>query len=115
MHIITDLAACYNRQLANIESIVMEIVGVNQQVIILLAKVLPYFQYYICTSFGISQNTYGSEEDEHRGIEHGNIFSEEACKVKSYLIFGDIEEKELGIIIKTPVSNKDVQRSAVAS
>ena len=34
--------------------------------------------------------------------------------MKSYLIFGDIEEKELEIIIKIPVSNKDVQRLAVA-
>ena len=92
----------------------METVGVNRKITILLAKVLSYFQHFIYTEFSISQNTYGSEDDDHGGIGQGNLFSGESCKVKSYLIFRNIEEKELGIIVKIPISNSNVQRSAVA-
>ena len=105
---------CYDRQLATIKSIIIETVGVNQKITILSPKVLSYFQYFIYTGFSISQNTYGSENDEYCSTGHGNLFSGESCKVKSCLIFGDIEEKELEIIVKTPISNNNIQRSAVA-
>ena len=42
-HVVTDLVACYDRQLANIESIVVESVGVDRNISKLISKVLPAF------------------------------------------------------------------------
>ena len=46
----TDLEAYYDQQLAQIGSIVQESMGVERNIIKLIAKIIPDFQYYICTS-----------------------------------------------------------------
>ena len=43
IHAITDLSACYNRQLSNIESMVVELAGVGWKMVLILAKLLPSF------------------------------------------------------------------------
>ena len=63
MHIITDLSACYNQQLVNITSIVLELIGINRKAIRIFVKILLSFKYFICTSFGISKETYRSESE----------------------------------------------------
>ena len=63
MQVVTDLSAYYDRQLANIESLVLESVGVNRLVIRIVAKVLSRFSYHICTGFGISKDYYGSKTE----------------------------------------------------
>jgi len=40
-YVITDLTTYYNRQLPNIESLVIELAGLNQNIVVLIAKVLP--------------------------------------------------------------------------
>ena len=50
----TNLEVYYNRQLVPVGSIVEESVGVEHQLIQLIVKVISYFEYYICTSYGIS-------------------------------------------------------------
>ena len=40
IHVITNLEACYDRQLANIGGIVEEVVGVNRNVIRTITKAL---------------------------------------------------------------------------
>ena len=37
-----------------------ESVGVNQNAIITLIKVLPYFEYYVCTVYELSKQSYSS-------------------------------------------------------
>ena len=54
MHNMTDLEAYYDRQLAPVGSIVEELVRVERQIIQLIAKVIPHFEYNICTSYRIS-------------------------------------------------------------
>ena len=93
LHIITNLSTCYDRQLANIESLVLELVGVNRQIIVLIAKVLPSFKHYIYTSYGICKSNYESETDPYVGTSHGNITSGEVCKIKSCLIIRMIEKQ----------------------
>ena len=60
IHTISDLKACYDRQLLNIGCIVEEAIGVEHEPAKLFAKILPVMQHYICTSFGISKEYYGS-------------------------------------------------------
>ena len=55
----TDLKACYDRQLANIGSIVQESVGVERKLMQLIAKVIPVFEYYVYVRFGVSKQFYG--------------------------------------------------------
>ena len=55
----TDLEACYNRQLLNIGNIMQESVGVERRVMQLLTKVIPCFEHYTCMSFGPSKEFYG--------------------------------------------------------
>ena len=56
---LTDLQLCYNRQLANVGSIVEESVGRNRKIMMLITKIMPIFKHYICTGFGISDDSYG--------------------------------------------------------
>jgi len=54
--------------LANIENLVLESVEIDRKVLILITKVLPYFQHHIYTGFGISKDSYGDKSNEYRGI-----------------------------------------------
>ena len=42
------------------------------------------------------------------------MFSSEACKDKSCKIIRDIENKELGVLIIAPISNRTINRIAIA-
>ena len=68
LHVIMDLAAYYDRQLANIESLVVESIGVERKMAKLIAKVIPAFKYNICTSYVISKLTYENKKDHHGGM-----------------------------------------------
>jgi len=61
IQVITDLAACYDCQLANIESLVLESIGIDRKVLTLIAKILPHFKHYVCTRFGISSSFYSDK------------------------------------------------------
>lgn len=55
VQVVTDLSACYDRQLANVESMVLKSVGINRLTLRVFAKVLLRLMHHICTSFGISE------------------------------------------------------------
>ena len=112
-HIITDLTACYNRQLPNHKSLVLKLVGVDKNMSVLIAKVLPIFQHYIYTGFGISKGSYGSEKEYLGGIGQGNLASGKSCKIKLYRIIRKIEKKEIEIKIYQPFTMKLMYRSAI--
>ena len=58
-----DLEAYFDRQLANIESILEELIRIEKLVITLLTKILLILKRYICTSYSISKNYYSRRED----------------------------------------------------
>ena len=60
---ITDLEAYYDRQLPNLIKIIKESIGINRSTIKLITKVLSIMKYFICTSFSMSKDSYGSIED----------------------------------------------------
>ena len=62
-HNFTDLKSCYDRQLANVGSIVEELVERNRVAMKLCTKIIPNFKRHISTGYGISEYYYGGEED----------------------------------------------------
>ena len=57
------------------------------------------FQYYLCISYGMSNDYYRGKKDRIGGTWQGNYFVEDMCRDKSYLIIKIPEEKELGAIL----------------
>ena len=70
-------------------------------------------QHYICTSFGISNQSYGGIDDPHAGTGQGNIASGDICRNKSCLVIKYIEKKNLEATIKSS-KDKQVYRIAIA-
>jgi len=79
-HVVTDLSACYDRQLVNVSSILLESTGINRQVTRLFAKILPSFNHHICSGFSISKQSYRSPSNHYSSIGQGNSLSGESCK-----------------------------------
>ena len=65
---ITDLAAYYDRQLANVEGMVVESVEADRRMVKLITKVIPSFQHNVCIGFRISINYYSNVKQEIGGI-----------------------------------------------
>ena len=60
MHNISDLEACYDRQLPNIGCMIKESVGAERDLAKLFTKLLPVINHQTCTSYGMIQEHYGS-------------------------------------------------------
>ena len=58
----TDLQSCYDRQLANVGSIVEESVVRNRAAMKLCTRIMPQFKHFISTGYGVSDNFYGGDE-----------------------------------------------------
>ena len=114
LHNISDLKACYDRQLPNLGCLVQESVGVERKAAKIFAKVLPIMKHHVCTDFGISKDTYGSQTERLGGTGQGNSVSGAICRDTSCLIFKYLEEKQLGAMIKNPISKQIIQRIAIA-
>jgi len=108
----TDLQSCYDRQLSKIGSIVEEAAGRNRKAMYLFTKIMPNFEHYINTGYGISTISYGGEECQLAGTGQGNKFSGDMCRDISSLIIKQIENENLGIIFQSPV--KEVQEQSVS-
>ena len=103
VHNLTDLQACYDRQLPNYASIIEELVGIERSPIKLFTKVLPILKHYIYTGYGISNQFYSHKIDPVSGIGQGIKLSEDLYWDKSYLIIKVLENENLGILINTPI------------
>ena len=114
MHTISDLKACYDRQLPNIGCMVQEAVGVNRHAAKLIQNILPIMQHHVATDYGISTESYGSEVNKLGGTGQGNSVSGAICRDTSCLIFGHLEQQQLGAKIMIPSKNKEIQRVAIA-
>ena len=114
MHTVSDLKACYDRQLPNLGCMVQESVGIEREPAKLFAKLLPVMQHHICTSFGISKQYYGSESYKLGGTGQGNSVSGAICRDTSCLIFRYLENKKLGVVVTFPISRGSFIRIAIA-
>ena len=64
----------------NIESLVLESIGSNRKSLLLFVKILLALQYFICTGYGISSNSYRIIKDKYSGTGQGNLFLERHIK-----------------------------------
>ena len=60
--------------------IIEESIGINQNTIKLIIKVLPIIEYSVYTSFGVNKESYKSIQDLIAGTEQGNITLENGCR-----------------------------------
>jgi len=67
LHNISDLKACYDRQLPNLGCMIEEAVGVNRDASKIFAAVLPIMKHHVCTDFGISKTAYGNSREKLGG------------------------------------------------
>ena len=91
VHKLSDLEACYDRQLPRIGRIVEEVLGVERQPMMLFEKVLPIMQHHTSTSYGISEKTHGGINNELCGTGQGNSLSGTLCRYMSCLAFKHVE------------------------
>ena len=71
-------------------------------------------KYYICTGFGISPESYGSERQQIGRTRQGNRFSGDTSRNTLCFIIKEVEVKELGAIIELPITKTTEQRAAIA-
>ena len=69
--------------------------------------------HYICTDFGISKQPYGSKIETLDGTRQGNSVSGAICRDTSCLIFKYLEEKNLGAMLRHPISSVIIQWIAI--
>ena len=77
---------------------VQEAVGVERKPAQTFAKVLPIMNHRACTSFGISQKTYGSKFETLGGTGQGNSGSGSICSDATCIIFKYLEDKSWGTL-----------------
>ena len=114
LHNISDLKACYDRQLPNLGCLVEESVGVRREASKIFAKVLPIMSHHVCTDFGISKITYENNVETMGGTGQGNSLLGAICWDTSCMIFRHLEKQNLGAILKNPISKVIIQRIAIA-
>ena len=85
--------------MANIGSIIEEAIERVHYAMKLFIKVMPNFKYYVCISYGLSNQFYGRESYKLTGTKQGNKFSWDMYRDVSYLIIKQIEKENLYINI----------------
>ena len=80
----------------------------------MFTKILPSFNYYICSGFGISEQLCRSPSDHYNGTGQGNLLSRESCKVQSCYIIKNIEKKKIGYELLAPIEKKPIDRTVIA-
>jgi hypothetical protein len=80
----------------------------------LFTKIMPVFQHYVCTGFGMSERAYGEEKQQMAGTGEGNKFLGDICRDISYLIIRELKKRMLGVKFKSVISNEIEQCVAVS-
>jgi len=110
---LTDLKACYDRQLAEVGGILEESVGRDRDALKLISKVIPNWNHYVSTAYGISEKCYRGEDNQLAGTGQGNKFSGDVCRDTSCLIMKSIENEQLGMEFVSGLTNEMIQIVAV--
>ena len=82
-----------------------EAAGRSRKAMCLFTKIMPEFEHYINTGYGISHISYGGKENQLAGTGQGNKFSGDMCRDISCLIIKQIENQGLGIKFNSPIKN----------
>jgi len=111
---LTDLKSCYDRQLMNIGGLIEESMGRNRDIIKILTNLIPRWQHYVSTAYGISEKCYGGSGTELAGTGQGNKFSGDLCRDTSSMIIKVLENKKLGVEYKSKLTDDNITVSAIA-
>ena len=87
----SDLEACYDRQLPNIGSIVEESLGVNREATKLIKKALSRYKHFIGLTYGIGNDSCGGMNALLGVTGQGNVFSGNVCRDVSCFMFREIK------------------------
>ena len=79
-HLISDLEACYDRQIPAIGGIVEEALGAHRKVMQLKTKTVSTFKLFVCAGFSISGESHGGKYEQLVGTRQGNIVSRAICR-----------------------------------
>ena len=79
------LQLAHDRQLSKMGSMLKESVGVESKPIMLITKVMPIMENYVCTAFGVSKECYGGRKMILAGTGQGNVVSGNTCRDSSCL------------------------------
>ena len=82
-------------------------VRAKRRIIQLLTKVISRFEYFICTSYRVSEEFYKGLLDLLVGIGQGNVLSRNIYWDILHLVIKVPENKKLEIIIIPPISKKE--------
>ena len=93
--------------------IVEEPIKIERKPMQLIVKVLPIMEYHICTSFGASSEFHRRINNKQAGIGQGHITSVNICRDISYLVIKLIEDQNIGIVMKSPISKEAESEMAV--
>ena len=64
IHLLSDLEACYDRQIPSIGGMVEEAVGVDRRAIMLITKIIETMRHHISIGFRISKASYGGPHEK---------------------------------------------------
>ena len=101
---ITDLESCYARQLAEIRSIIQELVGIERLPIKLFMKMIPVMEDHICIGYRISKEWYRGINKRMAGTGQRNVILGNICRDTLYIIFKAIKNNKVGIIVKVLIT-----------
>ena len=80
MHLLSDLEACYNRQMPAIGGMVEGALGVNRRAINAIVTTVSTFKYFAGTGFGISKESHRGKCKKLIETRQGNIVSGAICR-----------------------------------
>ena len=80
----------------------------------LYTKLMPRFERYISTGYGISDDYYGGEYQQLAGTGQGNKFSGDMYRDVSCIIIKVIENKRLGVFFINKLTGEVIQCVSVA-
>jgi len=93
---------------------VEEALGVDRRAIKVFSKTIESLRHRVCTSFGMSDKSYGGRGFSLVGTGQGNILLGAICRDQSCLIFKIMENRKLGAKIFLLLSNRKVYRMEIA-
>ena len=80
----------------------------------LISRILPIFQRYICTSYGISKTYYGRTEETQGGTGQGYILLANISRDGSCIVIKEVQNNNEDATITLPITKASINEMAVA-
>jgi len=81
---------------------------------VLISRILPIFQRYICTSYGISKTYYGGIEEKQGDTGQGHILSANISRDGSCIVIKEVQNNNEGATITSPIRKASINEMVVA-